>query len=161
MWPAAANHLTEPTCAATCDGNWAWLVSTSSRPTAQALLVRSMSLTSSIMSLLLVMLCALIWASMACLTAVLSPKATSPGSRKAIVMLLPWWRVGPASGLRAVASASGRLVARADGHEPLAAVLLDRAAVLAGQPFELDDVEAAAGDDEPGLIRARPGSSPR
>ena len=80
---AAANHLTGGSRLVICSGNFAWAARMSNRPTAHALLYWPMSATRSIISLLLVMLCAVSCASMAVFTAVPSPKAIRPGSRNA------------------------------------------------------------------------------
>ena len=50
-------------------------------------------------------------------------------------------------GARSTGSVDGRRIVL-EGQQPLALVFLDLGAVLAGQAFELDDVEPAAGDQD-------------
>jgi hypothetical protein len=83
MWVMTAKVFTAGMRLAISAGILAWFAMASNRPTAHALLPWSMSETSSIISLLLVMLCALSCASIAPLIAVSLPMATRPGSRNA------------------------------------------------------------------------------
>ena len=116
-----------------------------------------MSETRSIISLLLVMLWAESWASMAVLTAVASPKRDEAGLEKGEDELLVHFGSRLEMTLDGISGVRHRDRGCLDGlvgsgrrrvDEPLALVLFDRAAVLADEPFELGVVEPAARDDE-------------
>ena len=108
----------------------------SKRPTAQALLPWSMSAMNSIISLLLVMLWAVSWASMALLIARFAADADEAGLEE---------REHDGMG---VSAAAGVVVRRRRLDQPLALVFLDHAAVVTRQGLELGGVETAAGHDQ-------------